>query len=199
MIDGTRIGLLGLNLALMSGRMIKATTNDFGNLVVGTPQVIEGYQQIVQDDIHIAVMHHPFEWLAEFDRRSVENRLNREFHFILCGHEHEPNIKPNISVERGKVGDYVIIPAGASYETRVAGNPRYTNSYNFVHFDFETRQGTIYLRRWSDRSIKWVEDKIHIKGEWFNFAYQISLPKLSSAPTTLPSPTVPQECSRKYF
>jgi hypothetical protein len=65
---------------------------------------------------------------------------------VLRGHEHQPQV----SVVHGTGGDCVIIPAGASYERRTAKDPRYTNAYNLVHLDFETGQGVVYLRRWSD-------------------------------------------------
>jgi tetratricopeptide (TPR) repeat protein len=40
----------------------------------------------------------------------------------------------------------------------MAENPRYANSYNFVHLDFSTGKGTVFLRRWSDPRNKWLED-----------------------------------------
>jgi predicted phosphodiesterase len=172
-VDGKQVALLGLNSALMCGRNKNAEgeVSDQNFLIVGEPQLYEPLKQLAQAQVRIAVLHHPFEWLVEFDRDHVENRLRRDCHFILCGHQH----KPNISVERGMVGDCVIIPAGASYDTRVASNPRYTNSYNFVHLDFETAQGTIYLRRWSEPRDQWIEDIDSHKGGMVQFSLPDSL------------------------
>jgi PAS domain S-box-containing protein len=105
-------------------------------------------------DIKIAVLHHPFEWLAEFDRNRIEKRLMQECDFILHGHQH----KPGINVIHGNLGNCIIIPAGSCYNRRLAENPLYTNSYNFVHIDFNTKKGIIFLRRWSDSKSRWVED-----------------------------------------
>jgi len=183
LVDGIRVALLGLNSALMCGRNKHANgeVNDQSHLFVGEPQLYKPLKQVIQAQVRIAVLHHPFEWLAEFDRDRVENRLRRECHFILCGHQH----KPNISVERGMVGDCVIIPAGASYDTRVARNPRHTNSYNFVHLDFEKAQGTIYLRRWSDSRDRWVEDIDSHEGGMVQFPLPDSLRNI--APSSVPS------------
>ena len=183
MINGQRIGLLGLNSALMSERSLdsKGAMNDFGKLIVGEPQIYGALQQIARTDIRIAVLHHPFDWLAEFDRDRVENQLRRGCHFILHGHQH----KPNINVE--KIVEGVIIPAGASYNRGVAQNTQYISSYNFVHFDFETSQGTVYLQRWSERGSRWVVAATE--------SYPIGEPRLfiySSSPTTLHSSTVSQ-------
>jgi predicted NACHT family NTPase len=126
-------------------------------------------KQIEAADVRIVVLHHPFEWLAEFDRHRVEERLGRAAHFILCGHQHVPQVR----VQRGTGGDCVVIPAGATYERRTPDNPRYTNAYNFVCFDFKTSRGTVYLRRWNDRGGEWVKDvETHSGGR-----YPFRLPK----------------------
>ncbi len=128
-------------------------------------------KKIAKTKIRIAVLHHPFDWLTDFDRDRVENSLIQNCHFILCGHLH----KPNVIVQRGIAGASVIIPAGASYDRRIAPNPRYANSYNFVHLDFETEQGTIYLRRWSDPRGRWIEDVDSCTDGVFQFPFPESL------------------------
>jgi formylglycine-generating enzyme required for sulfatase activity len=166
-----KIGLLGLNSALMCGRNRDSNGKviDRGYLVTGEPQVLMGLKQIAGHDIRIAVMHHPFEWLTEFDANLVEERLGRGCHFILCGHMHTPAIK----VEQGTAGDVVVIPAGASYDRRAPEDQRYVCSYNFTHLDLEAGQGTVYLRRWSERRGKWIEDIDSYPGGCFKF----TLPK----------------------
>ena len=67
--------------------------NDYGYALVGEPQVHDALDQIADVDVRIAVMHHPFDWLATFDRNRVEARLMQAYHFILRGHEHKPQLK----------------------------------------------------------------------------------------------------------
>ena len=122
--------------------------------LIGEPQLHDALKQISDADLRIAVVHHPFDWLNEFDRNRTEARLGRECHFILRGHVHNPQVH----VMRGTGGECVILPAGASYKRRIAEDPRYTNAYNWVHLDFEAGQGTVYLRRWSDQRNEWIED-----------------------------------------
>lgn len=183
-IEGMQVALLGLNSALMSGRPkdSRGDVDDYGNLIVGEPQVYDGLKLIAPADICIAVLHHPFNWLATFDRERVENRLIRDCHFILCGHLHNANV----TVQQGLSGQGIIIPAGASHDKRVMGNVRYTNSYNFVHLDYKTKRGTIYLRRWSDSKSRWTEDIDSTRNGEFKFS--LSIP--SSLQTPLSSPTV---------
>lgn len=147
-IDGKSIALLGINSAWMCGRNKDSANkvNDYGFTLVGEPQIHDALAQIAEADLKIAVMHHPFNWLAEFDCDHIEDRLMREVHFILRGHEH----KPSVSAIRSSAGDCVVIPAGASYDRRIANKPRYKNAHNFVSLDFDADEGTVFLRRWSD-------------------------------------------------
>jgi hypothetical protein len=150
------VALLGLNSAWMCGRHKNDSgeVDDARYLVIGEPQIHDALNQIANAVIRIAVIHHPFDWLADFDREYIEDRLARECHFVLRGHQHRANVR----LIKGTGGDCVIIPAGASYDRRVADNPRYTNGYNWVHLDFATGEGTVYLRKWSDTRNEWIED-----------------------------------------
>jgi hypothetical protein len=122
--------------------------------LIGEPQIHDALEQVAEDDLRIVVMHHPFDWLAEFDRNHVEETLGRSAHFILCGHQHVGGIK----VLSGTSGECVIIPAGASYDRRYPDNSRYANGYNFVKIDVASGNGIIYFRTWGDRRNEWIED-----------------------------------------
>jgi len=148
-----KLALLGLNSAWMCGRN-EENNGDYGLVIVGEPQIYSALDEISGADFKIAVLHHPFEWLREFDRNRIEDALRQECNFILRGHQHSPRVE----ILRGTPGDCVIIPAGASYDRRMAENPRYANSYNFVHFDLDTGKGAVFLRRWSDDGNRWLED-----------------------------------------
>jgi tetratricopeptide (TPR) repeat protein/predicted phosphodiesterase len=175
-IGDREVALLGLNSAWMCGRN-KAQIGDKGFVIVGEPQIHSALDEIADADLKIAVLHHPFDWLTEFDFNRIETRLLQGCDFILRGHQH----KPKVEVTSGTSGNCVIIPAGASYDRRMADNPFYVNSYNFVHLDLATGNGTAFLRRWSDPRNKWVEDIDSCdKGEC-NFSLSGSVQKSSSS------------------
>lgn len=155
--NGKKVAFLGINSALMAGRKnVEGKVDDRGKLIVGEPQIDDYLQHIKDHDIKIAVMHHPLDWLAEFDRNRVEQRLISECDFILCGHLHKDQAQQII----GTSGDCVIISAGASYNSRES-----PNGYNFVHLDFDRGQGTVYLRRWEDELSKWTKKRYLGKSE----------------------------------
>jgi predicted MPP superfamily phosphohydrolase len=155
-VRGTKVGVLGLNSAWMTGRNknIDGEVNDYGFTLIGEPQVHDALKQIAEDNLRIAVMHHPFEWTSPFDRNRTEGRLRRGCHFILCGHVHDAQVQ----VVDGTSGDAVMIPAGASWDRRVANDPRYINAYNWVHLDLDANEGRVYLRQWGDKRDEWIED-----------------------------------------
>ncbi|GBF81891.1 metallophosphoesterase family protein [Aphanothece sacrum] len=180
-IRGQKVALLGLNSALMCRRNKQISSdgekvNDNRFLIVGEHQIYNALNKIIDDDLKIVVLHHPLDWLIEFDQTRIESRLLSNFHFLLHGHRHYPQIRTGNSSE----GDCVIISGGASYDRRIPTDPRYNSSYNFVHLNFENGKGNVYWRRWSDRRNggAWIEDTETYKDGQYEFPLpQQLLPK----------------------
>jgi len=173
-VNGKTIGIVGLNSAWYSARNHNSAgeTVDYGQLVVGERQVYETLNKLGSVDLVIALMHHSFPWLLDFDRDIVEERLSRGCHFIVHGHQHQPRVH----VSNSTTGDVVVIPGGATYDRRRSADPRYTNAYNFTYVDFSTGLCTTYLRRWSDQLSKWVDDlQLHKSG-----CYSFDIPKTTN-------------------
>ena len=166
-LAGKSVAILGVNSAWMCSRNKDrdGEVDDRGRLVVGEPQIHDALNQIAPHDLRIVVVHHPFDWLADFDRNRIEDRLERGAHFILCGHQHVPKVR----IVSGTGGECVTIPAGAAYDRRVAPDPRYTNAYNFVRLDLNAGRGVVHLRRWSDPRNEWIEDTDASPGGRYEF------------------------------
>jgi predicted phosphodiesterase len=173
-LDGNRIALIGLNSALMCGRKDQnGDDDDERNILVGEPQIQDIFNRISGSDIKIAVLHHPFDWLARFDRRYVEERLTNECDFILNGHQHHPVVK---QISKTVPGYYVHISTGAAYDNRIPKDPLYINAYNLVHLDLTAKQGVVFLRHWNNSLTEWTEDRDSLPDAKFQF----SLAKLIS-------------------
>lgn len=149
-IDGKRIALLGLNSALMTWSKASETDNnkaeDRGKLIVGEYQIRSRLPEIETCDVRLAVLHHPLDYLEESEKESINNLLREYFHFVLCGHQHISDF----DLVKGLTGKYIIIPAGASYESR-----EHHNGYNFVHLDLKKSRGKIHLRTWNQTLGRW--------------------------------------------
>lgn len=156
-IADKEIAILGLNSAWMCQRNKDASGDfyDYGYTVLGEFQIDIYLDEIKNADLKIAVFHHPFEWLSQFDRDRIEASLRRKYHFILNGHNHKPEVRLD---HRGTLGGAVIIPAGACYFRRNPISSQYTNSYNFVHLDFDANTCRVFLRRWSEPRKEWIKD-----------------------------------------
>jgi predicted phosphodiesterase len=160
--DGHKIGIVCLNTAWHSARFeiqpVAKKTNaevwDHGVLRITEAQITDALEKMGDVDIAIAIMHHPLYWLEEFEQAKVEQMIGQRCHIVLHGHEH----RPNMSRLSNAFGDVVTIPAGASYNRRVAEDPRYTNAYNFCSVDLESKVGTIFHRIWSEEHNTWRAD-----------------------------------------
>ena len=125
-----------------------------------------------KDAITIALVHHPLDWLKDFDQEDGETLLNKDCHFILRGHLH----RSVAQIQQNPSGECMVIAAGACYARR-----DFPNCYNWVRLDPKGGKGTVYLRRYSDQSGGfWTKDIMSYveKGEAFSF----TIPK-SSRPT----------------
>jgi predicted MPP superfamily phosphohydrolase len=138
-LAGCRLAVLGLNSAWRA----QGGDGDRGHLALGERQVRKALDAARGADLRLAVLHHPFDWLGDFDREDCEALLTRECDFVLHGHLH----RTGLTLQQTPDAKAMIVAAGAGYETR-----RSHNSYNLVQLDPETGQGAVHLRAWSDRA-----------------------------------------------
>lgn len=133
-----QVALLGLNSAWLC-----ASDNDRAKgLLIGERQTRAAVEQAEGAHLKIALLHHPFDWLRDFDRNDSAAMLLDNCDFVLHGHMHQTAMAQLIGPEGGAM----LIAGGACYETR-----EFPNMYNFVRLDFAAGTGTVYLRRYSDR------------------------------------------------
>ena len=96
-------------------------------LLVGERQVLNALDVLRGDGepphIVTAMAHHPVHLLQDFDRLTVQARIDESCHFLHCGHLHNPETRPT--------GDSCLtLAAGASFETRYR-----QNSYSVITLD----------------------------------------------------------------
>ena len=128
-IDGKEIALLGINSALFSGRSESRNSS----MLIGEEQIQGLLKEASTADVRIAVLHHPFDCLDEFDRNIVEGRLLSTCNFILCGHQH--GSKPKIV--RSTFGNCAIISTGGCYIGQLANERCSMSAYNFSHLNYD--------------------------------------------------------------
>jgi predicted phosphodiesterase len=149
-LSGRRIALLGLNSAWLCA----SDQDKEQKLVIGERQARMALdtEQATGAELKIALLHHPFDWLREFDQNDSAAMLLDNCDFVLHGHLHHTAMAQLVSPDSGAM----VIASGACYETR-----QYPNSYNFVRLDLSAETGTVYLRRYSDaRGGFWAKDTL---------------------------------------
>jgi 3',5'-cyclic AMP phosphodiesterase CpdA len=136
---GRQAAVLGLNSACVCASDADKTPG----VLLGERQVRDALTKAKGADLRIALLHHPFDWLRDFDRADSEALLLDACHFVLHGHLHRTAALQLV----GPDAQAMVIAGGACYETR-----DYPNAYNFVRLDFAAGKGQILLRRYSDAS-----------------------------------------------
>ncbi len=123
-VEDVQIAIVGLN----SSWLAEGGIEDHLRLLIGERQVINAINltEPLNPHIVIAMSHHPFHLLREFDRVVVQNRIEQACHFFHCGHLHEPETR-NVAASGSGC---LILAAGASFETRQTNN-----TYSIITLD----------------------------------------------------------------
>lgn len=161
-----QVAILGLNSTWLS------TNNyDRGKLVIGERQIQEALEKSKDSDIRFAVLHHPLDWLQEFDQRICETLLINNCEIILHGHLHKAR---NSQVDI-KNKNTIIIGAGSRNWT-----DDFDYSYNMGILDTENGQGKVHFRLYVDKKGGfWTKDELFIKNS-SDGELNFNLPKLRS-------------------
>lgn len=138
-VRGIKLGIAGLNSAWSCSR-----ENEKGKLFLGRLQLEEAHAALESADIRIALMHHPVSWLHEFEDPIIQRDIERDFQFLLHGHEHQDWLAENVD-------GHARIAAGACYESS-----QRKNAYNFVRLDFVEGVGEAWLRTYDARGGGWI-------------------------------------------
>lgn len=167
-VRGRRVNIVGLNSAWSCGR-----DGEKGKVWMGERWQIGHLTSVLPPaDLSIALMHHPSNWLVEYEDPALLRDIEREFQFSLHGHEHQEWVT--------SLSSHVRIAAGASYDR--SDKP---NGYNFVRINFETGRGEVWLRRYHSQGGDWIPEVIPHKttdeGLW-----PLQQPSDSTRPLLLP-------------
>ncbi|MHC5753199.1 MAG: NACHT domain-containing protein, partial [Nostoc sp.] len=148
-VAGLRVGIAGFNSAWSSSG---AGRTEVGRLwMAGRFQLETLLQKLPKNDFAIALLHHPTNWLVPEENPTFGRQLERDFPFVLHGHEHQDFVRSNAST------GHTVISAGACHEWSESKN----NGYNFVQLDFVNGTGKVWLRQYDSTGGGWIPRIIH--------------------------------------
>lgn len=153
-VGDLRVAIIGLNTAWLS----EGGSSDHGKLLAGERQVIDALDIADEADAHlvIAMGHHPFHLLNDFDRRPVQRRIEEACHYYHCGHLHDPESRD--AVHAGV--HCLTIATGASFDSRHAHN-----AYCLISLDVMQAQRSRSATRSFTRQVSVIADKAKLMCE----------------------------------
>ncbi|MBD2500355.1 leucine-rich repeat domain-containing protein [Anabaena azotica] len=147
--NGLRVGIAGFNSAWSSRGVGR---EEMGRLwMAGRFQLETLNQQMPPNDFKIALLHHPSNWLFPEENPTFGRQLERDFPFVLHGHEHQDFVRPNAA------NGHTVISTGACHEWSESKN----NGYNFVRLDFTQGTGEVWLRQYDSTGAGWIPRVIY--------------------------------------
>lgn len=138
-INGMKVGVAGFDTAWRATG--EADDVDRHNLLLGERNVDDAVDALQAQDVRVALMHHPAEWLADFDEAAVSSRLSAHFDLIMCGHMHKSNPQTRTTPQ----GTAVLSQTGSAYAGR-----NWFNGYQTVKLDFAAGEAKFIIRSFYD-------------------------------------------------
>lgn len=114
---------------------------DRGNLLLGERNVDNAIAALANADISIAVLHHPLDWLADFDEIAVSSRISANFDIMLCGHTHRPVPQTRTTAQ----GTAILSQTGSVYAGR-----RWFNGFQTVRLSLDDASCEFIVRSYYD-------------------------------------------------
>jgi formylglycine-generating enzyme required for sulfatase activity/predicted phosphodiesterase len=148
--NGRSVALLGLGSSWLCG-----SDEEYGKLITGKEQAYDlaggvGLESLGGADLKLALMHHPLDWMQEFDKGEMPKLLADKVDVLVRGHLHGTGLEWQATPGR----ELRAIAAGSAY----AGS-QYRNAYNVVRVLFgETRQVKVWLRAYAIGEKRFVKD-----------------------------------------
>ena len=127
-----KVNDLQVGVACLNSSWRCSDNTDKERLLVGERQLISARRALVDCDVKIAVVHHPLDWLAPFDRRSVEQIITKDYDMMFCGHVHEGET----SIKTSMFGSLFISIAPSNWTSNLrTGDRNYSNGYSIIDYD----------------------------------------------------------------
>jgi 3',5'-cyclic AMP phosphodiesterase CpdA len=146
-VRGIRLHVAGLDTAWMS-----CGDEDRSRLLLGRYQLTQTVETPEAEDAdwRIAVLHHPWEYLAEFDHHSSRSAVHQHRDLLLRGHLHQPLSERVLPPNRSR--QCLELAAGCIYE-----NSEYPNAFQWIELWSNERRVRVHFRLWQRN--EWIVDR----------------------------------------
>jgi hypothetical protein len=142
-VGDVRLAFMGFCTSWMSYH-----DDEQGHLLVGRFQLHRLLQEARPADFKIALMHHPFQSLKDFDMAETEDCITRDCELVLWGHGH----KQGTGMLQADRGSLLRMAAGSSY-----GRSDHLNAFALTEIWPSRRSVKMHAHLW-DKG-EWIPDK----------------------------------------
>lgn len=152
-IGDETIGITALN----SSWRCSDSDTDKGAILMGVRQILDSEPILKDCTIKIALSHHSYTWMNDFEVLQLEKYLTNNYDMYFCGHTHSPNAEFCIKPE-GKM--FKLVAPGVMSANVFESNTHFRNGFTIIDFDLEHNSFENRLYYQNDLSI-FTQDKNH--------------------------------------
>lgn len=152
------LNVVSVNSAwLCQGR--EAGLHDKGHLCIDESSLDAAVKNLSPSKTSILMMHHPVSWLTHNSQMYLEDVIQKNFHVVLYGHEHDPNAK-NLHNEGGEA---VYLQSSAAKANWSYG----LNGYSVIKIDSKTGAVQVRYRSYSPRRKVYIDGNDVVESGYF--------------------------------
>jgi predicted MPP superfamily phosphohydrolase len=141
-VDTDKVGIACFNSAWRS----YSEVTDRHNLIIGERQITEAKEFLDDCCVRIAIVHHPIDWLCDFDKKCIESMMETTFQLILSGHLHSGSSWTKTDIYNGVFVS--VAPCNWTYGIR-DNTLAFSNGYSIIDFDPASFDIRVTHRRYS--------------------------------------------------
>jgi predicted MPP superfamily phosphohydrolase len=147
------VGALSIHVAGLCTSWASWCDEDKGRLLLGRVQLHQALEGAERADLAIALMHHPWDYLADFDAAEARETIHRRCDVLLRGHLHKGEGATRIRPDGGSIE----LAAGASW-----GGSQHLHGYQMIELEPAREEARVHLRTWDGHD--WIPDRNAYRG-----------------------------------
>jgi hypothetical protein len=147
------IGAITIHVAGVCSSWASWCDEDKGRLLIGRAQLHKVLEGAERADLSIALMHHPWDYLADFDAAEARELVHRRCDVLLRGHLHRGEGAARVRPDGGALE----LAAGASW-----GGTQHLHGYQWIELEPSRGEARVHLRTWDGHD--WIGDRNAYRG-----------------------------------
>ena len=139
-----------IDVSCLDSAWLCQDNNDRGKLLLGRYQLTQAIATERKADWRIAIMHHPWDYLAEFDAHDARSFVHQHCDLLLRGHLHQTTTERIIRPDPTR--SCLELAAGSLY----AGS-KWPNAFQWIELDRAADRINVHFRIWNKNA--WQVDR----------------------------------------